>query len=165
MRLGASRVEIRSGGAVIAAHERLVGRFAESLQLDHYLEVLVRKPGALPGATPLVQARASGVFTAAHEAFWAAARRKLGDQAGTRALVEVLLAHRHLPADALVQAMDALVAAGVVDPAVVLVQARRLADGQPDASLVPIGTLHRYDRPAPTLDRYDHLLGHQEVGA
>jgi transposase len=165
VRLGASRVEFRSGGQVIACHERLMGRFAESLQLDHYLEVLVRKPGALPGATPLAQARAQGAFTAAHEAFWAAARRKLGDQAGTRALIEILLAHRHLRADALVQAMDGLVAAGIVDPAVVLVQARRLADGRPDASPVPIGTLHRYDRPAPTLHSYDQLLELQGVGA
>jgi hypothetical protein len=150
---------------VIACHERLVGRFAESLQLDHYLEVLVRRPGALPGATPLAQARAQGTFTAAHEAFWAAARRELGDQAGTRALVEILLAHRHLPADALVPAVDALLAAGIVDPAVVLVQARRLADSRPDASPAPIGTLHRYDRPAPTLHSYDHLLELQGVGA
>jgi hypothetical protein len=165
VRLGASQVEFRSGGQVIACHERLMGRFGESLQLDHYLEVLVRKPGALPGATPLAQARAQGGFTAAHEAFWVAARRKLGDQAGTRALIEILLAHRHLRADALVQAMDALVAAGIVDPAVVLVQARRLADGRPDASPVPIGTLHRYDRPAPTLHSYDHLLELQGVGA
>ena len=34
------------------------------LDLDHYLEILLRKPGALPGATALVQARAAGVFTA-----------------------------------------------------------------------------------------------------
>ena len=55
-------------------HERLVVKGGQSLTLDHYLEVLLRKPGALPGATALVQARASGVFTPAHEAFWAAAR-------------------------------------------------------------------------------------------
>ena len=29
--------------------------------LDHYLEVLTRKPGALPGSTALAQARAAGV--------------------------------------------------------------------------------------------------------
>ena len=57
-----------------------------------------RKPGALPGATALVQARAAGVFTPAHEAFWAAARKAHGDGAGTRALIEVLLLHRHLAA-------------------------------------------------------------------
>jgi len=160
VRLGASQVEFRAGGQVIARHERLVARLGESLQLDHYLEVLLRKPGALPGATPLAQARAQGAFTPAHEAFWAAARRRLGDQAGTRALIEVLLAHRHLPPGVLVQAMQTLGAAGTVDAAVVLVEARRLADGQA-ARPVAIGTgpLARYDRPAPTLGGYDHLLG------
>ena len=57
---------------------------------------LLRKPGALPGATALVQARAAGAFTSTHDAFWAAARNALGDTAGTRALIEVLLLHRHL---------------------------------------------------------------------
>ena len=67
------------------------------LVLDHYLEVLTFKPGALPGATALVQARATGSFTSAHEAFWAAARKAHGDGGGTRALIEVLLLHRHMP--------------------------------------------------------------------
>jgi hypothetical protein len=124
---------------------------------------LSASPARWPGR-PRWPARAQGAFTAAHEAFWAAARRKLGDQAGTRALIEVLLAHRHLRADALVQAMDALGAAGIVDPAVVLVQARRLAEDRPPTSPAPIGTLHRYDRPLPTLHRYDHLLEPQGVG-
>ena len=66
--------------------------------LDHYLEVLKTKPGALPGATALARARRAGVFTPAHQAFWDAARRARGDAAGTRALIEVLLAHRTLPA-------------------------------------------------------------------
>ena len=66
--------------------------------LDHYLEVLTRKPGALAGATALAAARASGAFTGDHQRFWDAARRRLGDGAGTRALVGVLLLHRTLPA-------------------------------------------------------------------
>ena len=66
------------------------------LVLDHYLEVLERKPGALPGATALAQARKSGAFTAAHEAFWAAARRPTVTPQGTRELIDVLLLHRHL---------------------------------------------------------------------
>ena len=79
-------------------HPRLVASGDEHLVLDHYLEILARKPGALPGSVPLAQARADGSFTAAHEALWAQARRKLGDGAGTRALIEVLLLHRRLPA-------------------------------------------------------------------
>ena len=77
------------------------------LELDHYLEVLVRKPGALPGATALAQARAAGKFTAAHDAFWAAARKAHGDADGTRALIEVLLLHRHLPHEHVVAGLTA----------------------------------------------------------
>jgi hypothetical protein len=64
----------------------------------------LRKPGAFPNATALAQARAQGAFTQAHQGRSArAARRKIGDAAGTRALVEVLLGHRHLPAAAVVE--------------------------------------------------------------
>jgi transposase len=161
VRLGASVVEVRSGGQVIARHERAVTKGGETLVLDHYLEVLVRKPGALPNATALVQARACGAFTPTHEAFWTACRRTHGDTAGTRALIEVLLAHRHLPAQALIQAMRQAVDAGVTDPAVVVVEACRIADRQPPAKVIPIGALTRFDRPKPVLAGYDSLLDAQ----
>jgi len=63
VQLGASTVTAFDGRTVIATHERLIVQGSQSLALDHYLEVLQRKPGALPGATTLLQARASGVFT------------------------------------------------------------------------------------------------------
>lgn len=68
---------------IVARHPRVVDRCAHCLELDHYLEVPAHKPGALPGSTALAQARAAGTFTAAHEAFWAAARKTEGDTAGT----------------------------------------------------------------------------------
>jgi len=37
----------------------LTGRLEAHLELEHYLEALIRKPGALPGATALEQARAA----------------------------------------------------------------------------------------------------------
>ena len=82
---------------LVATHERAIARGGQSLILDHYLEVLLRKPGALPGATALAQARAAGSFTADPRRVLGAARAKLGDAAGTRALVEVLLLHRTWP--------------------------------------------------------------------
>ncbi len=97
VRLGGATVTGTSGGAVVARHERSARKGAEVLVLDHYLEVLARKPGALPGSSALAQARSGGGFTAAHERFWQRARRRLGDAAGTRALIEVLLLHRRLP--------------------------------------------------------------------
>jgi hypothetical protein len=159
VRLGATVVEVRSGGRVVAQHERLTARGAQSLVLDHYLEVLVRKPGALPNATALAQAREQGAFTPTHEAFWRAARPRLGDAPGTRALIEVLLAHRHLPAAAVIEGMRRALTAKTVNPEVVLVEARQAADGD-SAHVVPIGVqaLAHYDRPTPTLGSYDALL-------
>src|SRR4051812_10537305 len=57
---------------------------------------LVRKPGALPGATALEQARAAGKFTPVHDAWWAAASKAHGDREGTRALIDVLLLNRQM---------------------------------------------------------------------
>jgi hypothetical protein len=157
VRLSASSVEVLDGPKVVARHERAAGKYAEILVLDHYLEVLRYKPGALPGATALARARAAGTFTAAHQAYWDAARRQHGDAAGTRALIEVLLAHRTLPAAAVETAMTRATASGVLDPQAVLIDARRQA-GRQVAPVIPIGALTRYDRPAPALDAYDELL-------
>ena len=157
VRLAATVVEVLDGGRVVARHERAAGKYAEVLTLDHYLEILRRKPGALPGATALAQAKASGTFTTAHQQYWDAARRDRGDAAGTRALIEVLLAHRTLPAAALQAAMSKAASSGILDPQVVIIDARRQAGGQV-APVIPIGALARYDRPAPTLTAYDQLL-------
>ena len=157
VRLSASSVEVLDGPQVVARHERAAGKYAEILVLDHYLEVLRRKPGALPGATALAQARAAGTFTAAHQGYWDAARRKHGDAAGTRALIEVLLAHRALPAAALPAAMTTAVSSGVLDPQVIVIEARRQASGQA-TPVIAIGALARYDRPAAALEAYDQLL-------
>lgn len=157
VRLSATKVEILDGARVVAAHERVAGKYAQVLTLDHYLEVLKIKPGALPGATALAQAKACGAFTVTHQRYWDAARRERGDQAGTRALIEVLLAHRSLPATAVIAAMDKAVNAATLDPQAVLIDARRHADAAL-APVIPIGALARYDRPAPTLTGYDALL-------
>jgi hypothetical protein len=53
VRLSAMKVEVLDGPRVVARHERAAGKYAEVLTLDHYLEVLKYKPGAMPGATAL----------------------------------------------------------------------------------------------------------------
>ena len=156
VRLAARTVEIFDGPTLVARHERAVGRYVEVLALDHYLEVLKTKPGALPGATALAQAKTLGAFTTSHQAYWDAARRARGDAAGTRALIAVLLAHRTMPAAMLAAAMDRAVASGCLDPETVLIDARRHT-GAP-APVATIGALARYDRPPPSLTDYDDLL-------
>ncbi len=158
--LAASHLAIFDGSRPIATHPRSLHKGTETLTLDHYLEILGRKPGALAGATALAQARADGRFTLAHQAWWDLARHQLGDSPATRGLIDVLLEHRRLPAAALHTALADAVTVGIVDAQVVIIEARRHADrdhrrtDQADIS----ADLTRFDRPAPDLAAYDQLL-------
>lgn len=162
-RLGATSVEVSVDDRPVASHVRSLHKGSEDLLLDHYLEVLVRKPGALAGATALVTARASGAFTAAHQRFWDAARRELGDAAGTRALIGVLLLHRGLPATAVAAGLDAALRLGSYQPDLVAVEARRAGAPRVTAAApVPLPVTASsgaaVGRAAPSLTGYDQLL-------
>jgi transposase len=175
VKLSASAVTVYDKNTVVARHQRAAGKGVKVLDLDHYLEILLRKPGALPGATALVQARAAGTFTQVHEAFWAAARKALGDGPGTRALIEVLLLHRHLGHGDVLAGLSAALAVGSVSPDVVAVEARKAAQRRgvqpPPESANPasrqvislpgqrLAGLPAGDRPPPSLAVYDDLLG------
>jgi hypothetical protein len=128
IKLTANELEVYDGSRKAAVHPRLAASGAEHLDLDHYLEILLRKPGALPGSLPLAQARKAGAFTPAHEALWSAARTRLGDGPGTRALIEVLLLHRRLPAASVIAGIRAALGAGTCSPDVIAVEARKHAD-------------------------------------
>ena len=58
--VGATEIRISHNGAVVARHERLHGKFATAARLDHYLELLARKPGGLERSLPLAQERQRG---------------------------------------------------------------------------------------------------------
>ena len=125
--LRASEVVIFDGRTTVARHQRVIARGGASIQLDHYLEVLRVKPGALPGSTALAAARKTGLFTAAHEAFWSASRRVNGDTAGTQQLVDVLLLHRSMTDTEVTAGIEAALQVGAVTADVVAVEARRYA--------------------------------------
>jgi transposase len=160
VRLGADTVRVFDGARVIACHTRSLHKGSEDLQLDHYLEVLTRKPGALAGATALVHARRSGAFTPGHQKFWDAARACLGDREGTRALIGALLLHRTLPAAAVQAAMEQAVVTGRYDADILAVTARtHLHPRTPAAPItLPASAIAVGTRPAPSLAGYDQLL-------
>ena len=167
VRLGADTIRVldpSSGHKLVATHTRSLHKGTEDLILDHYLEVLTRKPGALAGATALAAARASGVFTGTHQRFWEAARRAHGDAAGTRCLVGVLLLHRTLPTTAITAGMGAALRMGNHDPDLVAVEARRYIEPSSTSSPPPVplppgaAAAATIARPAPSLAEYDQLL-------
>lgn len=90
--LNANDLVVYDGRNEVARHAGLSTR--DGSVLDHYLEALIRKPGAFPGSTVLEQARSEGRFTPAHDNWWAAVRSAHGDAEGTRALIQVLLLGR-----------------------------------------------------------------------
>ncbi|MGP5673819.1 IS21 family transposase [Brachybacterium alimentarium] len=173
--LHASELVVHDGQTVVARHERLMTKGGVRLDVDHYLEVLLRKPGALPGATALEQARKAGRFTPIHDEWWAAASKTHGDAAGTRALIEVLMLHRHLPHEHVVAGLTAALRAGGHTADVVAMEARKADDaadterdpapGEVDTTGIASLTERRLrkpspagTRPLPTVEQYDQLL-------
>ena len=161
--LRATSVLIFDGPRLVAEHERSTIRGSVSLVLDHYLEVLAYKPGALPGATALVQARKSGAFTSTHERYWSAAKARYGDKTGTQALVEALLLHRSYPHRQVLAGVEAALAVGALSPEAVAVEVRRAGEtmSRPQLGLVTGDGRIAYPtdtRPLPTLEAYDTLL-------
>ena len=179
--LRASALVVFDGRQVVARHERVIERYGQSVQLDHYLEVLQHKPGALGGSTALAHARNTGAFTGLHEGFWAESRKVNGDAAGTRELIDVLLLHRTMPTPAVLAGISAALTVGAVTADVVAVEAR-LAAAQlekNDIALIEAPTLPKVvsltqrrltdpaaviaglpqdNRPLPSVAGYDALL-------
>jgi len=176
--LHASELSVFDGQAQVARHERLPGKNQSRLDLDHYLEVLIRKPGALPGATALEQARAAGKFTPVHDAWWAAACKAHGDAAGTRELIGVLLLARRMPGDHIAAGLAAALRAGALTADAVALEARKAADEDHPAGPAPsrqgapaglqvtflterrLAHLPADNRPPPSVAAYDQLLRH-----
>lgn len=170
--LHANELAVYDGSTEIARHERLVAKAGERLELDHYLETLLRKPGALPGATALEQARQAGKFTPIHDAWWSAARKAHGDKAGTKALIEVLLLHRRIPHEHLVAGLASSLRVGALTADAVALEARKAAESDDDsapvqpqepssvASLTQRRLAHLPPdlRPLPSPAAYDQLL-------
>ncbi|MEW2122043.1 hypothetical protein AB0945_44470 [Streptomyces sp. NPDC005474] len=171
--LHASEVVVYDGRKEVARHERLIAKGKARLELDHYLEALVGKPGAFPGATALEQARSAGKFTPVHDAWWAAACKAHGDRDGTSALIDVLLLGRHLHHEYLVTGLAAALRAGALTADAVALEARKSAEAdeapaaaapEPDRSRVTFLTERRLahlppdDRPLPSVAVYDQLL-------
>jgi transposase len=183
--LRANELLVFDGRQVIAQYPRLTRRWDYRDTLDHYLEILMVRPGALAGSAGLAQARASGSFTPSHDAFWAAARAAHGDAAGTRALIEVLLLHRRMPAETVMAGIAAALEAGSASPELVAIEARKAAQaardlpaagddpgGEPgrppgagngQATVITLPgrreePLPADARPLPSVDAYDQLL-------
>jgi len=157
-RLSAAGVEIWHEGKRLARHERCYGRYREILDLEHYLDVLERKPGALAGSKPLEQWRRLGRWPESYDRFWQALIDRHGRQAGTKEMIGLLQLGRAHGQAKLQGAIDAALVLGCTDEAAVrhLVTAQSLEHARPE--MVEVGLLAQFERPLPTVGEYDQLL-------
>jgi transposase len=152
----ASYVEIWHRARLIARHERSFERFQKVLELDHYLDALVKKPGALAGSTPLEQCRLQGRWPASYDEFWERLKQRQGRSKGTRGMIEVLLLGRELGQLRVLDAVREALRLGSTE--VSLVRFLLQEDQRPVAEPVDVGVLREYDRPQPSMTDYDRLL-------
>lgn len=158
VQLGARTVAIWHAGTCVAQHERSYGRYQEVLDLEHYLDVLDHKPGALAGSKPLEQWRRLGRWPASYDRFWEGLYARLGKQAGTKEMIGLMQVGRSQGQAVLRQAIEAALELGVQDSAAVrhFVDAPRLAHER--SAPIEIGALAGFEQPLPGLGEYDALL-------
>jgi transposase len=158
-RIGAREIALHHDGREVARHPRLDGRFGVSAQLDHYLELLALKPGALARSLALRQERERGAWPACFDELWQAIERRLGPSEAARQLVDVLLLCRELGPARVELAVRGALAAGAHDGRAVQVLARRLERARPEPLEGLEPRLEATARPEPDLSGYDRLLG------
>jgi len=154
----ASIVELWHDGHCVARHERCYGRQQQILDLEHYLDVLSRKPGAFAGSRPLAQQRKAGLWPPSFDVIWQSLMERHGKQAGTRQMVELLKLGKQDDRVRLREAIETALETGCTDAAAVqhLFYARDL--NRPACEAMDIGLLERYQRPLPVMNEYDLLL-------
>jgi len=158
-KLGSAHVELWADGQCLARHERSYVRFEPVLDLEHYLDVLERKPGALAGSTPLAQCRARGLWPASYDALWAHLIDRHGKQAGTRQMIGVLQLARTYGTAALQRTVTTALTLGCGDQAAVRHLLFTATLAPPLMEPIPLSaTLASYDRPHPSVAEYDTLV-------
>ena len=76
----ASRIEITADYECVARHERCYGHGRQILNLEHYLDVLEKKPGAMANSTALQQWRQAGRWPACLDRIWNQLEQRLGEE-------------------------------------------------------------------------------------
>jgi hypothetical protein len=159
VRLYSSYAEVWNEGRCIARHERSYGRQQQVLDLEHYLDVLERKPGALTGAKPLAAWRERGLWPKSYDRLLEELILRHGKQSGTRQMIQVLSLIKQHGHQRVRSAIEESLSLGCWDAAAIrhLAQAADLVHAR--STIVELGALSRFERPFPVMTAYDRLLG------
>jgi hypothetical protein len=158
-RIWPSVINVEHDGKCVARHPRHYGHGHQILNLEHYLDVLEKKPGAMAGSTPLEQWRQAGRWPECLDRIWRKLDQRHGKSGGTREMITLVRAGLSSGWDQLIHAVEDALRLGVSDAAAVLhilnmpdpEQRRRYAIALSEE-------LAQFERPLPVMDDYDLLL-------
>jgi transposase len=160
--IGAREIVFFPNGRSVARHARLPGRFQTSAQLDHYLELLRVKPGALRGSLPLKQERERGRWPACFDQLWGKVEDRYGASEAARQMVDVVMGIREHGRTRVELAVKGALAAGAHDGRAVALLARREPERprqeQQQLFELPERLRELEQRSEPSLGDYDALL-------
>jgi hypothetical protein len=157
--VGPLTVEIVHDNKVAAQHTRCYGRGHQILDLEHYLDVLEKKPGAMAGSTPLQQWRQAGRWPACLDVIWQKLEQRHGKSKGTREMISLVRAGSIDGWDKLIVAVEEALRLGISDAAAVLHLLHMPDPEQRRQHAVALAEeLLQFERPMPVMDNYDLLL-------
>ncbi len=156
---GPMLVEILYNNKRVAQHTRCYGRGHEVLDLEHYLDVLEQKPGAMAGSTPLEQWRKAGRWPDCLDRIWRQLEQRHGRGAGTREMIGLVREGSVVGWPRLITAVEEALRLGVPDGAAVL-HILRMPDAEQrrQYAIALAEELKQFERPMPTMAEYDLLL-------
>lgn len=159
-RVWPSHIEIEQhDGKCVARHARDYGRGRQILNLEHYLDVLEGKPGAMSGSTPLQQWREAGRWPECLDRIWKQLEARHGVSGGTRAMIALVRAGLGAGWKELIRAVEEALRLGVSDSAAVLHILHMPDAGQRERYALAVSEdLAQFERPQPAMNEYDLLL-------
>ena len=163
--VGPSLIEIKHDSKCAAQHPRCYGRGHQILNLEHYLDVLEKKPGAMAGSTPLQQWRQAGRWPECLDRIWRQLEQRHGKSTGTREMITLVRVGSVDGWDRLIAAVEEALRLGVTDAAAVL-HILRMPDPEQrrQYAIALAKELAQFERPMPAMDEYDLLLADAKGG-
>jgi transposase len=163
--VGPLEVTIVYNNQRVARHQRCYGRGHEILELEHYLDVLEHKPGAMAGSKPLEQWRKAGRWPVCLDQIWSRLEQRHGRGKGTKQMIGLVRAGLAHGWPKLIAAVEEALRLEVSDEAAVIhILQMPDAEQRRQHAIALAEELRAFERPMPEMNEYDLLLGNPVGG-